>query len=88
MLSAGMIQERGSNGEGVLTNELRAIVRKRSLADPLIHLKPSVKFLVESQGGSTFWEARRQLMFALPDWPMSFRVSGAQDRPPLAGEIR
>ncbi len=88
VLSGDRLHDRAPNGEGALANELRAIVKKRAVADPLIHLKPSLKFLVEAQGSSTFWEARRQLLFTLPDWPMSFRVSGSQERLTADAEVR
>lgn len=88
VLSGEKLHERGINGEGALVDELRAIVKKRAVVDPLIHLKPSLKFLVETQGSATFWEARRQLLFTLPDWPMSFRVSGPQERSAVDAEAR
>ena len=50
----------------------------RAIVDPLIRPKPKIKFLVEANGSNTFWIARRQLLFSLPDWPMSLHVSGPQ----------
>ena len=44
----------------------------------MIRPRPTIKFLVESDGADTFWMARRQLLFSLPDWPMSLQVAGSQ----------
>ena len=66
--------------ESVLKQELRAIVRRRAQIDPLIRPKPTVKFLVEADGVTTFWMARRQLAFSGLDWPMSLQVAGPQSR--------
>ena len=45
----------------------------------MIRPRPAIKFLVEADGADTFWMARRQLLFALPDWPMSLHVFGSQE---------
>ena len=68
------------NQPSLLQRELRALVRRRSEIDPLIRPKPSVRFLVENDGGTTFWIARRQLMFSGLNWPMSLQVAGPQSR--------
>jgi hypothetical protein len=73
------LREPRGNQESLLARELRAMVRKRAIVDPLIHPKPSIKFLVETNGDDTFWLARRQILFALPDWPVSLQVSGSHD---------
>ena len=69
-------QKPGTNG--MLTREIVAMVRKRAIVDPLIRPKPKIRFLVETDGAETFWAARRQLLFTLPDWPTSLQVSGQQ----------
>jgi hypothetical protein len=71
-------EPRGSQ-ESLLARELRAMVRKRAIVDPMIRPHPSLKFLVEPSGDDTFWLARRQVLFALPDWPVSLQVSGSHD---------
>jgi hypothetical protein len=86
-LSAEAIRRgRRDHGEGLLTRELRAIVRRRAQIDPLIRPRPSIKFLVETNGSSTFWTIQRQLLFSGLDWPMSLRVAGPQKTLSLLGE--
>lgn len=70
----------------MLVRELMAMVRKRAIVDPMIRPKPKIKFLVESNGGDTYFTARRQLFFSLPDWPMSLQVAGTHDSHVLAKE--
>jgi hypothetical protein len=70
----------GAVQESLLKQELRAIARRRAQIDPLIRPKPTVKFLVEADGASTYWMARRQLVFSGLDWPMSLQVAGPQSR--------
>jgi hypothetical protein len=70
----------GAIQESLLKQELRAVVRRRAQIDPLIRPRPSIKFLVEADGGTTFWIARRQLEFSGLDWPMSLQVAGPQSR--------
>ncbi len=69
---------KGSNPKSLLEQDLRALARRRAELDPLIRPKPSVRFLVENDGGRTFWMARRQLMFSGLNWPMSLQVAGPQ----------
>jgi len=78
-LTTQVMQEHGASKESLLAREIVTMVNKRAIVDPLIRPKPRIKFLVESNGGETFWSARRQLLFSLPDWPMSLQVSGPQD---------
>jgi hypothetical protein len=78
-LTAQALQQRTTSEEGLLAREIAAIVRKRAIVDPMIRPKPRIKFLVETNGSETFWAARRQLLFALPDWPMSLQVSESQN---------
>jgi hypothetical protein len=79
---------RGTNSESLLKRELRAMVRRRAQIDPMIRPKPSIKFLVETDGGTTFWIARRQLLFSGLDWPMSLQVAGPQRTYSLDGVTR
>src|SRR5262249_20920888 len=74
---------KGTNSESLLKRELRAMVRHRAQVDPMIRPRPSVKFLVETGGGNTFWTARRQLLFSGLDWPMTREVAGPQEKPIL-----
>jgi hypothetical protein len=83
-LTTQVLREGGGKGgavqESLLKQELRAIVRRRAQIDPLIRPKPTVRFLVEADGATTYWIARRQLVFSGLDWPMSLQVAGAQSR--------
>jgi hypothetical protein len=78
-LTAQAIRVPTASNESLLAREIIAMVRKRAIVDPLIRPQPRIKFLVEANGGDTFWDARRQLLFSLPEWPMSLQVSGVQD---------
>jgi hypothetical protein len=73
------MQEQGSGDDGLLVRELRAMVRRRAVADPMIRPRPAIRFLVESYGSESFWMARRQLLFTVPDWPMILQVSSSQE---------
>jgi hypothetical protein len=77
-VTGDVLRSRTSGSDSMLVREIRALVRNREIVDPLIHQKPAIRFLVESQGGETFAIARRQLLFALPDWPVSLQVAGSQ----------
>jgi len=72
--------------DGVLVEELLAVARQRAAADPNIRPQPRVKFLVEGGGGTTYWNARKQILFSGLGWPMSLQVTGAQDAPSLGQE--
>jgi hypothetical protein len=88
-LTAQALQEGGGKGssmESLLKRELRAMVRRRAQVDPLIRPRPSLRFLVETDGATTFWTARRQLLFSGLDWPMSLQVAGPQGQHVLNGE--
>jgi hypothetical protein len=78
-LTTQAMRAQGASKESLLVRELVAMVRKRAIVDPMIRPKPKLKFLVESNGSETYWTARRQLLFSLPDWPMSLQVSGMHD---------
>jgi hypothetical protein len=72
------MQEQGGGKDGLLAREIRALVRQRAQVDPMIRPRPRITFLVESDGSDTFWTARRQLLFALPEWPVSLQVAESQ----------
>jgi hypothetical protein len=72
------MKEQGGGKDGLLAREIRALVRQRAQVDPMIHPRPKITFLVESNGSETFWTARRQLLFSLPEWPMSLHVAESQ----------
>jgi hypothetical protein len=78
-LTRDHLRSRQQGEDGLLAQEIRAMVRKRAIVDPMIRQKPCLRFLVESQGAETFAIARRQLLFALPDWPVSLQVAGSQN---------
>jgi hypothetical protein len=78
-LTVRAMKEQGGGSDGLLAREVRAIVRRRAVVDPMIRPKPAIKYLVEAGGADTFWLARRQLFFALPDWPASLQVAGSED---------
>jgi hypothetical protein len=77
-LTTQALAHQGPSKDGLLAREIVAMVRKRAIVDPLIRPKPKIKFLLETDGADTFWTARRQLLFSLPDWPMSLHVAGPQ----------
>jgi hypothetical protein len=77
-LTAQALAQRTTGGDNVLAREIRTVVQRRSVVDPMIRQRPSIRFLVEPDGADTFWAARRQLLFSLPDWPMSLQVAGPQ----------
>lgn len=77
-LTTQAMKEQGGGKDGLLVREIRALVLQRAQVDPMIRPRPSIKFLVESNGSETFWSARRQLMFSLSDWPMSLQVVESQ----------
>jgi hypothetical protein len=72
--------------DGVLVKELLAVARQRAAADPTIRPQPRVKFLIEGGGSTTFWMARKQILFSNLGWPMSLQVTGEQVRRPLDQE--
>jgi hypothetical protein len=71
--------------DGLLIQELRAVVQQRAAADPALRPQPRVKFLLESGGSESFWAARKQVLFSGLNWPMSLQVTGTQD-PHLLGK--
>jgi hypothetical protein len=77
-LTTQALRHRDQNGESVLAREIRTVVQRRAVVDPMIRQRPSIRFLVERDGSDTFWAARRELLFALPDWPMSLQMAGPQ----------
>lgn len=78
-LTGDVLRSGGQGSDSILAREVRAMVRNRAIVDPMIRQKPAIRFLVESQGADTFALARRQLLFSLPDWPVSLQVAGSQD---------
>jgi hypothetical protein len=72
----------------LLARELRAVLRRRANIDPMIRPKPSIKYLVETNGSHTFWTARKLMMFSGLDWPTSLEVAGTQERSILTEDAR
>jgi hypothetical protein len=81
LITGQRLKEQRGGQEALLARELKAMVRKRAIVDPLIRPRPSIKFLVETNGDESFWLARRQILFELPDWPVSLQISGAHGPP-------
>ncbi len=79
LISGQRLREPRGDKDSLLAHELRAMLRKRAMVNPLIRPRPSIKFLVETNGDDTFWLARRQILFELPDWPVSLQLSGAHE---------
>ena len=77
-LTSQALRGQAHEQDNLLAREIRALVRKRAEVDPLIRPRPAIKFVVENDGATTFWAARRQLVFSLPEWPMSLQVAGSQ----------
>ena len=63
-LTARAIKEQRGRQRWAAGPEIRAIVHRRAVVDPLIRPRPTIKFLVEADGADTFWMARRQLLFS------------------------
>jgi hypothetical protein len=78
-LTKAALEEKRPGEDGLLVREIRAIVWKRSVVDPMVRPKPAIKLLVEANGGGTFAIARRQLFFSVPKWPVSLQVAGSQE---------
>jgi hypothetical protein len=76
-----------SQSQSLLARELRAIVKQRAQVDPMIRPRPTIRFLVETNGGATYWAARRQILFSGLDWPMSLHVAGPQETQALHREL-
>ena len=51
---------------------------RKAMRVPSVDQAGRITFLVESNGSETFWTARRQLLFSLPEWPMSLHVAESQ----------
>jgi hypothetical protein len=77
-LTTQAMKEQGGGKDGLLAREIRAVVTRRAQVDPMIRPRPKLTFLVEANGSETFWTARRQLLFSLPDWPMALQVAETQ----------
>ncbi|MGE5756505.1 MAG: hypothetical protein ACM35G_12485, partial [Planctomycetaceae bacterium] len=60
--------------DGMLTKELRSVVRLRQQVDLMIRPRPSIRFLVEPGGNDTYWDARRQTLMSGLDWPITLQV--------------
>jgi hypothetical protein len=78
-LTLQAMNEQGGGADGLLAREIRAMVRRRVTVDPMLRPKPSIRFLVESYGADAFWTARRQLLFTLPDYPMTLQVASSHE---------
>jgi len=70
---------RDRRNEELLVRNLAAVAQRRAEVDPAIRPRPRIKFVVENDGASNFWEARRQVLFSDLSWPMSLQVAGAQN---------
>jgi hypothetical protein len=70
--------------DGMLTKELRSVVRLRQQVDPMIRPRPSIRFLVEPGGNDTYWDARRQTLMSGLDWPITLQVGDTSVLSPSA----
>ncbi len=87
-LSTQAMKEQGGGPDSLLARELRAVLRHRAIIDPMIRPKPSIKYLVQTNGSNTFWTARRLLLFSGLDWPTTLEVAGAQQTNLLTRDMR
>ena len=60
--------------DGLLKQQMVALVKARRAADPSVILEPKVRFLVQSGGSKTYWAARSQILLSGLDWPMTTQV--------------
>ncbi|WP_435009483.1 hypothetical protein P12x_000735 [Tundrisphaera lichenicola] len=60
--------------DGLLKQQMVALVKARRAADPSVLLEPKVRFLVQSGGSQTYWAARSQMLLSGLDWPMTTQV--------------
>lgn len=72
--------------DGLLTKELKSVVRLRQQVDPMIRPRPSIRFLVEPGGNDTYWDARRQTLMSGLDWPITLQVGDTSVLGQLARE--
>jgi hypothetical protein len=72
--------------DGMLTKELKSVVRLRQQVDPMIRPRPSIRFLVEPGGNDTYWDARRQTLMSGLDWPITLQVGDTSILGQLARE--
>ncbi|HMB05414.1 MAG TPA: hypothetical protein VKP69_16965, partial [Isosphaeraceae bacterium] len=70
--------------DGMLTKELRSVVRLRQQVDLMIRPRPSIRFLVEPGGNDTYWDARRQTLMSGLDWPITLQVGDTSVLSPSA----
>jgi len=61
-----------------LAENLRRVVRLRQQVDPLIHPRPSIRFLIEPGGHETYVEARKQTVLSGLDWPTTLQVADSR----------
>ncbi len=64
--------------EPLLARQLATILRLRQQVDPMIRPVPSLRFLVEPEGYSTYREARRQTVLSGLNWPVALQVGDAK----------
>jgi hypothetical protein len=62
-----------------LKRDLETIVMNYVMIDPMVHPRPRLKFLVESGGGDSYAEARRQTVLSDLDWPVTIQAAGNPD---------
>jgi hypothetical protein len=61
--------------DDLLLKDLKRVVQARRQVDPMIHPRPSIRFLVEPGGAETYRDARRQTLMSGLDWPIALQVS-------------
>jgi hypothetical protein len=61
--------------EGLLKNQIVALVKAKKTAEPKQSIEPTIRFLVQPGGESTFWMARSQFLISGLNWPMTTQVA-------------
>jgi hypothetical protein len=61
--------------EGLLKNQIVALVKAKKTAEPKLSIEPTIRFLVQPGGESTFWSARSQFLISGLNWPMTTQVA-------------
>jgi hypothetical protein len=64
--------------DDVLAKSLKGVVDLRKQVDPLIRPQPTVRYLIEPGGETSYQDARRQTMFSGLDWPTVLQVADTQ----------
>jgi hypothetical protein len=61
--------------DGLLKKQVVGVVKARRAEDPRTKVEPRVRFLVQTGGQLTYWDARGQMLLSGLDWPMTTQVA-------------